>query len=181
MCVSLIFDDVEIIRKLAALFSCLSGSICYNKGMPSSESIREVFVYGSLMSDKSNHKYFLLDAEDWGPAVTVEPKYDLVCLGGFPGVLPDGECGVIGELYTVDDDTFERLDTLESNGVMYRRELVPVALQDGVVVDAWMYIFLGEPWARRNGENVVEYQTDAGFFVQKWTGPNALHYLGKDW
>jgi len=134
-------------------------------------TVREVFVYGTLMSGYGNHKYFLSDADVWGEAVTVEPKYDLVCLGGFPGVLPGGECAIDGELYTVDDFTMKRLDRLESNGEMYQREIVPVMTQNGGIVNAWMYIFLGEPW-RQSRDTVENYQTEAGFFVQKWLGPS---------
>ncbi len=55
-----------------------------------------VFVYGTLMKNCYNHDYFLKDQKHLGQAVL--PGYALYNLGSFPGIIPDNEEFVMGEL-----------------------------------------------------------------------------------
>ena len=126
-----------------------------------------VFVYGSLKRGFGNHS-IVSDSKFVSKGVTLEPVYDLVGLGGFPGALRNGENAIEGELYLVDRRTFRRLDQLESNGSMYQREVIPVVnIETGEIEQAWIYIFLQEPWCS-DLERVSCSQTEAGFFVQSW-------------
>ncbi|MEW6661385.1 MAG: gamma-glutamylcyclotransferase family protein [Bacillota bacterium] len=102
-----------------------------------------VFVYGTLMHGRSNHHY-LKKAKFLGQAVArgialyaVTPFY--------PGAVVDPDKMVMGEVYEVDNPTMEKLDELEDNGTLYRRELLPVVLKNnGEVIKAWVYLWLQE-------------------------------------
>ena len=85
-----------------------------------------VFVYGTLKRGFWNH-YLLEGCELFGSAATV-PTYKMI-ENGFPVVMPDPEGKpVAGEIYTVDDETLERLDQLEREGSSYDRRLIDVTL-----------------------------------------------------
>ena len=80
-----------------------------------------VFVYGSLKSGFGNNR--LLESSEFiGDALTLASKFDMISLGGFPGVVSGGQKRISGEVYSVSDDTLSRLDVLESNGSFYTRE-----------------------------------------------------------
>jgi gamma-glutamylaminecyclotransferase len=101
-----------------------------------------IFVYGSLMSGLSNHRH-MQGASFVGPTSTV-PRYRLVDLGRFPGLLEGGTTAVIGEHYVVDRALLERLDHFEGVPTFYQRK--PVLFQDGR--SAYGYV-LGSAFADR--------------------------------
>ena len=101
-----------------------------------------VFVYGSLKKGFGNHR-LLENSKYIAKGVTVSEGFDMGSCGGFPGVTSGGEYRIYGELYEVDDDTFERLDTLEGNGHFYEREeidIMSISQPAAKVYTAWMYI-----------------------------------------
>ena len=109
-----------------------------------------VFVYGTLMSgfDHPMSKLLAAGADLLGPA-TVRGKLYLIT--HYPGLLhsDDAEDIVHGELYRLRDvdELMAALDDYESVGpsheqpTLYLREVVPVTMDDGRVVDAWTYIY----------------------------------------
>lgn len=99
----------------------------------------QVLVYGTLMKDRSNHRY-LKDQKYLGQAVL--PGYAMFDLGQFPGIIPELEDKVLGELYEIDSETLERLDILEGNGQLYNRETVEVWLGD-TKTTAYVYVWNG--------------------------------------
>lgn len=101
-----------------------------------------VFVYGSLKKGFGNHR-LLVESELICEAVTLDSKYNMRSCGGFPGVHSNGENRISGELYSVDDITFESLDRLEGNGHFYNREevfLVSTSQPAMKPYKAWMYL-----------------------------------------
>lgn len=89
-----------------------------------------IFVYGSLMRGMSNHDF--LDATTdatraifLGVAVTV-PRFTLVSMGVYPGIIAAGDTATLGEVYDVDDATLARLDRLEGHPRFYRRTHIEV-------------------------------------------------------
>ena len=56
-----------------------------------------------------------------------------------------GEFAVAGELLAVDAATFARLDRLEGYPNFYGRRRVPVLLDDGTRVNAWVYVMRNRP------------------------------------
>ena len=57
-------------------------------------------------------------------------------------VVPDGTeaFNVAGELLTVNEETFARLDRLEGFPNLYGRERITVLLEDGSRAEAWVYV-----------------------------------------
>jgi gamma-glutamylcyclotransferase (GGCT)/AIG2-like uncharacterized protein YtfP len=102
--------------------------------------MKKVFVYGTLKENYHNYKYFLSHTTKVGEAITNNPDYNLYCNGAFPYVVKGGNSRINGEVYEVDDKTFEALDALEGYPHHYNRELIPVLMEDGDYEAAWMYI-----------------------------------------
>src|SRR4051794_22803091 len=84
-----------------------------------------VFVYGTLRSGQPNHHRHLANAECLGEALSA-PRYTMVSLGGFPGVLAGGETAIHGEVYRVDAPTLARLDELEGHPHFYARAAITI-------------------------------------------------------
>jgi gamma-glutamylaminecyclotransferase len=96
-----------------------------------------VFVYGTLLRGLSNHA-LLAEARFLGAAKTKE-LYALY-VDYFPKVVREEPVSPIaGELYLVDGPTLARLDDLEDHPFEYRREQVPVMMDDGAETPAWIY------------------------------------------
>ena len=98
------------------------------------------FVYGTLKNGYRNHRLlenskFVGNGEIKGFAL-----YDL---GSFPAIVDseNPEEIILGELYEIDEPTLASLDHLESEGHLYKRRLVNVAV-DGNELDAYVYVFL---------------------------------------
>ena len=98
-----------------------------------------VAVYGTLRKGYNNHH--LLHSSNMLDIGSTMDDYRMIC-EGIPYVLPaDGSGSRIRvEVYAVDDETLDRLDMLEGHPSWYRREQVPIMLDNGVSVNAWLYI-----------------------------------------
>jgi len=95
-----------------------------------------VAVYGSLKEGYGNHRLLLSSdkmGEDW-----VE-GWQMYSLGGFPAIVK-GNSKVKVEIYSVDEETFSRLDRLEGYPSFYDREQVKT-----VQGDAWIYFHHYKP------------------------------------
>ena len=98
-----------------------------------------VFVYGTLRQGCSNHH--LLKGETLlGPARTMD-RFALY-VDDFPYLIKSQPCSrVSGEVYRVGPVAFARLDALENHPLWYRRERRGVAMENGSVLQAWVYFF----------------------------------------
>ena len=85
-----------------------------------------VFVYGTLLRGRSNHRGYLRGCPCIGCGIL--EGFDMYNVGSFPAIVP-GEGRVRGELYRVNRRTLERLDMLEGNGSLYVRRRVRVAAE----------------------------------------------------
>jgi gamma-glutamylcyclotransferase (GGCT)/AIG2-like uncharacterized protein YtfP len=102
----------------------------------------KIFVYGTLLREQGNWSWALRDQVFVCEAET-EPEYSMISLGGFPGVLEDGDYSIKGEVFDVSDERMIDINRLE--GVnhtdpeegMYRAE--PITLIDGT--EALIYIY----------------------------------------
>lgn len=92
-----------------------------------------LFVYGSLKRGFSNHR--LLARAAFVADVHSAPRYSLLVLGVYPA-LAEGKQEIEGELYLVDERTFQNLDVFE--GEAYRRS--PVELADGRTAHAYFLV-----------------------------------------
>lgn len=91
-----------------------------------------LFVYGSLKRGFGNHRLLEnLRAKFLGEAKS-EPVFTMYSLGGFPGIIRNGDTPVSGELYEVPSSGMSDLDMLEGHPNFYRRE--DIRLENGQVV-----------------------------------------------
>ena len=97
-----------------------------------------LFVYGTLKRGHAAH-HLLAGQHFFGPAVTA-PRYRLVDLGPYPGLVYDDANGlaVSGELWEVTDEQLKELDAFEGCPTLYRREAVEMADHAGPV-EAYFY------------------------------------------
>jgi len=101
-----------------------------------------VFVYGTLRRGLPNH-HLLAQARCLGPAQTRD-RYALY-LDSYPKVVPhEAVAAIQGEVYLIDSYTLALLDDLEDHPFQYRRQQIPVILEDGDEILAWIY-FHPEP------------------------------------
>lgn len=119
--------------------------------------MNKVFVYGTLKG--ANHVRGLSQfpgAKFIAHATTTEAQYRMMDLGAFPAVMCGGDSDIIGEVWEVDDDTFEILDHIEGYPTFYNRKIVQTNAGD-----AWMYYFVEET------EIYQEIQSQQGLL--EWT------------
>ena len=111
------------------------------------------FVYGSLLSGGEgtkegafgNHR-IIEDAKFLGEHIT-DAELTMVSLGGFPGVIENGDTAIIGEVYEVTNEIFSRLDRLEGYPTFYGRKQIKTAYGK-----AWIYLL---PNSYLNGHSKI--------------------------
>jgi gamma-glutamylcyclotransferase (GGCT)/AIG2-like uncharacterized protein YtfP len=101
-----------------------------------------VFVYGTLLRGEGNHG-LLAGAEFLGEHRT-EPRFSLLQLGAYPGLISRGGTAVRGEVYRVNDAGLRRLDRLEDYPRLYDRTQLPTPFGR-----AWVYLYRGSITDRR--------------------------------
>ncbi|ERJ17772.1 Putative gamma-glutamylcyclotransferase protein [Salinisphaera shabanensis E1L3A] len=97
--------------------------------------MHQVFVYGTLRPGGRNH-HFMATATHLG-AYTTPAAFTLLDTGPYPAALDEGKTALVGDVFTVDDDTFAALDRLEDYPVHYTRR--KLATDYG---DAWVYLWI---------------------------------------
>ncbi len=95
-----------------------------------------IFVYGTLLRGEVNHG--LLEGAEWVGEHRTEPRFTLVHLGAYPGLIAGGRTAVFGELYRVDSRGLRMLDALEDYPRLYARRLLGTAFGR-----AWTYVYRG--------------------------------------
>lgn len=107
--------------------------------------MNKVAVYGSLRKGLGNHRVLgdsKLIGKEW------IPNYEMFSLGSFPGIR-NGKGSIYVEVYEVDSNTLERLDTLEgyhakdSVNNFYNKEEVSTKFGDALI-----YTLQGERYKR---------------------------------
>ncbi len=108
------------------------------------EIMEYIFVYGSLRKGFWNHKHYLKNSKFIGKGKTKE-KYAMYA-DIIPYVVENEKIShIVGEVYEVDKKTLERIDYLEGHPNYYFRKKVPIVLETGKEIKAWMY-FYPEPY-----------------------------------
>ena len=79
-----------------------------------------------------------------------QDKYPLV-ISGLPYLINEKGTGhnVDIDVFKVSDSVFEDIDALESHPTWYRREKIPVKMDDGSIVVAWVYFNIREKVGNR--------------------------------
>ena len=103
-----------------------------------------VFVYGTLKKGHGNN-YLLAEAKYIGRGKT-KKRFRLFDVG-FPYAVPSEDgARVIGEVYKVESpEIMQALDWLEGFPTHYKRQIIPVELENGKIVKAWIY-YVKEPY-----------------------------------
>ncbi|OEF22996.1 gamma-glutamylcyclotransferase family protein [Vibrio rumoiensis] len=94
---------------------------------------QHVFVYGTLRKGEVNH--FLLEDSLYLGRCQTDEKFYLYDLGPYPA-LGVGDQSIQGEVYQVDEATFQRLDQLEDYPIEYDRQVIVTPFGH-----AWVYIY----------------------------------------
>lgn len=102
-----------------------------------------LFVYGTLLRGEPNHR--LLSGARFVGHHATEAAYTMYDLGGYPGVVDEGETAIRGEVYGVNGRTLTVIDRLEEVPVEYLRGGI-----DTPYGAAWIYLYRG----RRRGRVV---------------------------
>ena len=115
--------DGAVSRRLRAVEDLMSQDIRLQ------EDVNEVlvFVYGRMKQGGADHA-ILAGSRFLGQALTA-PLYDLIDLGGLPGLTTEGGTAVHGELYAVDERTLTSLDEFEDHPDTFHRD--NLILEDG--------------------------------------------------
>ena len=103
-----------------------------------------------------------MNAEFICKAITNDSLFQMISLGGFPGII-SGDKRIEGEIYEVDDRTLAALDRLEGNGTFYQRikiKLLSTTQPAMLEHEAFMYVLISkndmEYRNRRNSDRIIE-------------------------
>jgi gamma-glutamylaminecyclotransferase len=116
-----------------------------------------IFVYGTLMSGFGNHRILkgeglygaVMEPAELLGAYTTLPKYTMIDLGAFPGIVEGGETAIFGEIYCVRlQAMLDRLDRLEGHPNFYCRKPIEIGFQLGARLSVEAY-FLPQSELRR--------------------------------
>ena len=85
-----------------------------------------LFAYGTLKRGGRGHRW--LAQQRFAGAAMTEPRYRLIDLGSYPGLVADDAAGlaVKGELWEVDDACLAELDDYEYAPELYTRSRVAI-------------------------------------------------------
>jgi gamma-glutamylcyclotransferase (GGCT)/AIG2-like uncharacterized protein YtfP len=99
-------------------------------------AVREVllFVYGTLLRGEESHA--LLEGSRLVREVKTAPKYSLVDLGTYPGMVKGGDVAISGELFVLEIPTLAKVDVHEGHPVLFKRQ--EVELDDGSHAHAYL-------------------------------------------
>jgi gamma-glutamylcyclotransferase (GGCT)/AIG2-like uncharacterized protein YtfP len=95
-----------------------------------------VAAYGTLREGWGNNARYLKDSKHLGTGKTVN-KYTMRS-SGIPFVSKEPLTTIVVDVYKVNNETLNRLDSLEGHPEWYRREKTDVVLNDKVI-PCWLY------------------------------------------
>ena len=101
--------------------------------------MRNVFVYGTLMSGQGNN-WRMKDSRLVGKAVLKD--YSLYDLGRYPGIVEKKGDRVKGELFQVPEELIAELNDYEDEGTLYKLCNGNVELENGESEIAGIYVYL---------------------------------------
>ena len=102
--------------------------------VPTTDDIKHVFVYGSLLRGLHNHG--VIASSRFVRRTATKACYTMHDLGAYPAVVHGGNTSIVGELYRVTDETLVGLDRLEGHPRFYTRCVTRVRSGEY----AWIYL-----------------------------------------
>ena len=113
----------------------------------------KIAVYGTLREGFGNNR-LMQGSKLIGTGLTVHSHS--MYASGIPYVVENGgQSRIKVEVYEVSDRDLPSIDSLEGHPRWYQRRETPVELENGEVVDAWLY-FMDIPEERRKELNLIE-------------------------
>ena len=100
-----------------------------------------VGVYGTLKRNKGNHRYMEYAAAEFLGSCETKHKMRL-CISGLPYLIKgedDKGHNVKLEAYLVNEYGLKILDSLEGHPYFYEREKIPLLMEDGSEIEAFVY------------------------------------------
>lgn len=99
----------------------------------------KIFVYGTLRKGNSDHDKYLSDARFAG--YYVAEGFQLYDFGSYPQIVHNEIDKVKGEIYIIDSNKLEQLDSLEVKGDLFIRKLIKVVNDLDEVQEAYTYVY----------------------------------------
>ena len=99
-----------------------------------------VFAHGSLRRRGLNHGVVSL-SEFLGNGETAQ-QYCLCVMNNKPIATRRQVSRIKGEVYSVDEQTLHIIDRFKGHPHINKREVVSVQLEDGRIIEAWMYFYM---------------------------------------
>lgn len=101
----------------------------------------KIFVYGTLKTGQVNHHFLCgpRGGSRTAPIAATAPGMVLHAGPDYPFAIR-GQGQVLGEVYTITDAVFRKLDELENHPHDYHREITPVILANNQRILAWIYL-----------------------------------------
>lgn len=91
-----------------------------------------LFVYGTLREGSGHLRHSIMADAIFMGVYKTKPKYDMINLRSFPGLLEGGESVVTGEIYKVNNDILRSTDMMEGHPSFYERKFVEIEDYDDV-------------------------------------------------
>ena len=98
-----------------------------------------LFVYGTLRRNENANDLLGMDATFLKATETL-PSYTLYQIDWYPGIVEGGDTAIVGEIWSISEREWSRLDEYEGVPEDYKREMIELA--DGS--NAYAYIFIGD-------------------------------------
>ena len=95
--------------------------------------MKKLFVYGILRRQYGAGR--LLSDDEYKGEYKTAPKYTMISLNAFPGMLKDGDNSITGDLFETSLDTIAKTDIMEGHPTFYERQ--EVDLEDGTIAEAY--------------------------------------------
>jgi len=127
-------------------------------------------VYGTLKKGYGNYYSYLTKATHVGSGRTKD-KYPLV-VSGLPYLIEKQGIGhnVVVDVFRVDDVTLSSLDRLEGHPSWYERKQIPITLDDGSEVTAWIYFNHRELGSETLHETYEKPKYHGGYYDDMYEG-----------
>jgi len=113
-----------------------------------------IFVYGTLLRGNPNHAHFLSGCSYLGQGRL--HGYALYNLGSYPGVKEREGNYVKGEVYSIDAETLERINRLESEGSLYSLKKESIEMDGKILPNVCVYVYLHEVEEKNYVEPVMQ-------------------------
>jgi len=98
----------------------------------------KVAVYGSLLNSLGNNRLLRRHNAKLLGEFKTKPEFTMISLGSFPGVVKNGKTSIHTEVYEIDENCLQSLDSLEGfqkgrKGNFYERETIKTSFGEAFI------------------------------------------------